>query len=310
MRIIIPSIIKAARPRLWIKNLGLFLPLILAGKLFDFDLTLQVFYGCIAFCFLSSSNYILNDILDATTDKKHPIKRNRPLANNAITLKQSIIATLVTGIIGLTIAYFINIEFFYIAVLFVVIHHLSYFFFRKMAILDVLAIGSGYLLRIIAGEYAVGITMSVWFFLAVLSGSLLLAIGKRRHEYSLIEKVANKNEELKKEHNLYTEKILDSYVAVFSSATFVSYTYFTFLTSSTVTGFIFQGYTDFLIQVLGRKWLMITVPFVLYGIMRYLQLVYRGNEMLAKVVTSDYPLMITSLLWVISMFIVIYGIGG
>ena len=310
MRELIYHVFIAARPRQWIKNLALFLPLVIGGRLFNSSIIQAVFIGAISFCFLSSSNYILNDILDAQKDKKHPLKRYRPLAQKDITINQALASAILFASVGLLLASTLGQGFFILAVLFVFIHQLSYFFFRKMPVMDVLAIASGYLLRVLAGEQVGHTYMSVWLFLAVLSGSLLLAIGKRRHEYSIMEKIAKEDEEIKKEHKLYSEKILDSYVALFASATFVSYTYFTFLSTPTSTGLLFKGYTDFLIQTIGRKWMMITIPFVLYGVMRYLQLIYRGKEMLAKVVTSDYPLMITAVLWIFSLFFVIYGIGG
>lgn len=302
--------IEVARPRLWVKNLGLFLPVFIVGKVFDVAIFPTIIVGIISFCFLSSSNYILNDILDAATDKKHPLKRNRPIANNTITIEHAIFAALLFGFLGLLLAFFVNQSFFLLAVLFVIIHHLSYFFFRKMPVLDVLAIGSGYLLRIMAGEQAAGITMSVWLFLAILSASLLMAIGKRRHELSMVKEISKSNKDFHTDDFIYSEKILDSYVAVFASSSFIAYTYFTFLTGPVTEGLLFRGYTEFMLQLLDRKWMMITVPFVLYGIMRYLQLVYSGKGILAKVIMSDYPLLVSGFLWIVSIFFVVYGIGG
>jgi hypothetical protein len=302
--------VEVARPWLWVKNLGLLLPVFLAGKLFDTTILPSVLWGIISFCLLSSSNYILNDIIDAAKDKTHPLKRHRPIANNILTVQQAMFAAISFGFMGLLIAFFINQMFFLLSVLFVLIHHLSYFYFRKMSVLDVLAIGSGYLLRIMAGEQAAGITMSVWLFLAVLSGSLLMAIGKRRHEFSMVKEISRLNKDFHQDDFIYSEKILDSYVAVFASSTFIAYTYFTFLTGPTIEGFLFKGYAEYLLQLIGRKWMMVTVPFVLYGIMRYLQLVYSGKGLLAKVLANDYPLLLTGFLWVLSLLLVVYGIGG
>jgi len=302
--------IEVARPWLWVKNLGLLLPVFLAGRLFDLSILPVVVLGILSFCLLSSSNYILNDILDAAKDKTHPIKRHRPIARNSITVEQAIAAASLFGFLGLLIAFFINQTFFILATAFVLIHHLSYFFFRKMSVLDVLAIGSGYLLRVMAGEQAAGITMSVWLFLAVLSGSLLMAIGKRRHEFTQVKEISKVNKDFHQDDFIYSEKILDSYVAVFASSTFIAYSYFTFLIGPTMEGLFFRGYADYLFQLIGRKWMMITVPFVLYAIMRYLQIVYSGKGLLSKVISNDYPLFIAGILWTISVLIVVYGIGG
>lgn len=303
-------ILDASRPRLWIKNLGLFLPLFISGQFFVFEKWDSVLLGIASFCLLSSSNYILNDILDAAKDKKHPLKRHRPIAKQAITIEEAIAGVLLLGIGGMVLAFLVNPSFFLLAFLFVFIHQLSYFWFRTVPVVDVLAIASGYLLRIMAGEQASGTPMTVWFFLVVLSSSLLLAIGKRRNEMMLIEDIAKTDKEFKKENFLYSEKILDSYVAVFASAAFLSYAYYTFLSSPVLPGLLFRGYAEYVIQVLDRKWMMITIPFVLYGVMRYVQLVYLSRGILAKAITTDKPLIITMFLWVITLIFVVYGIGG
>lgn len=310
MIMLLLHILEASRPRLWLKNLGLFLPILIAGRIFQVESFVPVVLAVISFCLLSSSNYIVNDILDAAKDKKHPLKRNRPIAKQAITVQEAIIGSLILGGIGLGLAWVVGEMFFFLAFLFIIIHHLSYFWFRKLAVLDVLAIASGYVIRVMAGEQAGGITMSVWLFLAVLSGSLLMAIGKRRSELLYVEEAAKKDKGFSKEHFLYSEKILDSYVAVFASAFFLSYAFYTFLSSPIEPGFFFKGYNDFLIQVVSRKWMMITIPFVLYGIMRYVQLIYSGRGMLAKIVTSDIPLFVTFLCWLTTLLVVVYGIGG
>lgn len=307
---LIHYILVAARPRQWIKNLGLFIPIFLDGKIFYPDRFHNVLMGSVTFCFLSSSNYIVNDILDAASDRLHPYKRHRPLATDALSLHHALGAALLLGFIGLFLSYLEGQAFFVIAVSFVVLHHLSYFFFRKIQAIDVLMLASGYVLRVMAGEEAAGVTMSVWLFLTVLSGSLLLAIGKRRSEMAFVQSIGNAMKKVKEEYLLYSEKVLDSYVAVFASATFLSYTYYTFLSTTNVGGWLFRGYTDYLWSVIQRKWMMITVPFVLYGIMRYLQLVYAGKGPLSKLVTTDRPLLFTMTLWVVSVLFVVYGIGG
>lgn len=300
----------SARPRQWIKNFGLFIPLILDGKLLHWDRFLPVSIGVIAFSFLSSSNYIVNDMLDAGSDKLHPYKKNRPLANRDVTYTQASITAIILCILGIALSYSINQQFLLLAVLFVLLHYLSYFFFRRVAVLDVLMLASGYLIRIVAGETAALTPMSVWLFLTVLSGSLLLAIGKRRSEFAIAQNSSEKMQLKIKEGFHYSEKVLDAYVAVFASATFLAYTYFTFLSTLSESGLLFKGYGLFLLTIISRKWMMVTVPFVLYGIMRYLQLVYSGKEVLVKVVTTDKALLFTVGLWVLVVFFVVYGIGG
>jgi len=310
MRDVIRHIIVASRPRQWLKNLALFIPLVMYGRVFSFDRALEVGLGAVAFSFLSSSNYIVNDLLDIASDRLHPFKKHRPIANEDLTYNQALGSALFFGIVGFGIAFILGGQFLLFAFLFVFLHYLSNFHFRKVAVMDVLIIASGYLLRILAGEAISDVRMSVWLFLTVLSASLLLAIGKRRNELSVTQQLSGKLAREKEESFHYSEKILDSYVAVFASATFLAYTYFTFLSTISENGLFFRGYSDYLITVLTRKWMMITVPFVLYGIMRYLQLVYSGKEILVKVITNDKQLIITAILWIITVFLVVYGIGG
>ncbi|MCX8009275.1 MAG: UbiA prenyltransferase family protein [Patescibacteria group bacterium] len=296
-------IVVAARPRQWIKNLGLFIPLVLDGKLLHGDKFLTVCLGVIAFSLLSSSNYIINDILDAGSDKQHPYKKHRPIARNDLPLHIALGAALLFGIIGFILSFFIGQVFLLIAFFFVLLHYLSYFFFRSIPVIDVLMIASGYVLRIMAGEKAAGVVMSVWLFLTGLSASLFLAIGKRRSELSLVKN-------FRSGYFHYSENLLDSYLAVFACSSFLSYSYFTFLSTMSEEGMLFRGYTDYVFPMLGRKWMMLTIPFVLYGIMRYVQLVYSGKEILINMVTKDRSLVITALLWITVILFVVYGIGG
>jgi len=307
---LIRHIIDAARPRQWIKNLLLVAPLLLDGKLFVLNSLERVSAGIIAFCFISSSNYILNDILDQASDREHPFKKLRPLARELITSRQALSAAVFLGGVGVVLSFSLGQSFATMALLFILFHYLSYFFFRRVAVLDVLMLASGYVLRVIAGQMAAGSTMSVWLFLTMLAASLLLAIGKRRNELNLVQSITGIIGKKKKEEFLYSERVLDAYVAVFASATFLSYVYFTFLSTVSSDGVFFHGYTNYVLTVIGRKWMMLTVPFVLYGIMRYLQLVYTSKGLLSKIILSDKALLTTAVLWFMMVLFVVYGIGG
>jgi len=304
------AIIVASRPRQWLKNFLLFVPIVFGGQLFNFPAFSAVITGFIAFCLLSSSNYIINDILDAERDRRHPYKRNRPVARRDLPEGQALAVALVLLAGGTAISYVIGISFFLSACTFVLLHWLLYFFFRTVSVVDVLAIASGYVLRTVAGEAASGIHISVWLFLAVLSFSLLLAIGKRRVELSFIQEHGRKSDdEGMSDEFRYSERLLDAYIAVFGNATFLTYAYFTFLVAPESTGIFFRG-TDLALGWIGRKWMMITIPPALYSIMRYLQLVYSVKEgMLEKIITNDKPLVIAVAVWAIAILFVVYGIG-
>lgn len=306
----IAAYILLARPAQWIKNVSLLLPVLLSGQLFEPHIVYQVLILMVAFCFLSSSNYMINDLLDIVGDRYHPTKRFRPLATRKADERIATGISICLLSIGLGIAMLVSAKAFLIGLTFVLIHYLSYVLLRRVPIVDVLAIASGYILRIMAGEAAAGITMSVWLFLTVLSGSLLLAIGKRRSEFSLLRYHEDKKRQELTESFLYSEKVLDSYVSVFASAAFLSYAYFTFLSEVSISGVFFRGYWDFVFPTLSRKWMMATIPFVLFGIMRYVQLIYLTKRPLAEEVVADKYLAITSIFWIVVIVAVIYGIGG
>jgi decaprenyl-phosphate phosphoribosyltransferase len=305
------AIIDSARPRQWLKNFLLFVPIVFGGQIFNFWSFASVTVGFIVFCLLSSSNYILNDVIDVEHDRSHPYKRNRPVARRDIPENQALIVAIVFLVLGLVISLFLNFSFFLSACVFVLLHWLLYFVFRTIAVVDVLSIASGYVLRIFAGESAADLHISIWLFLSVLSFSLLLAIGKRRVELSLLQSNRKKNNINQKEALFqYSDKLLDAYIAVFANATFLTYAYFTFLTTPDTIGMFFRS-SEQLLSVVGRKWMMLTVPPALYSVMRYLQLVYSVKTgMMEKIVTSDKPLIFAIMIWAVIAFVVVYGIGG
>ncbi len=303
------AILFAARPRQWLKNFILFVPIVFGGRLFNADMFLNVVSGAIAFCFLSSSNYILNDVIDVERDRRHPFKKLRPIARRDIPESAALLVAVALLIFGLVIANTLGMTFFLSAWLFVILHWMLYFFFRTRSVIDVLSIASGYVLRLFAGEAAADIHVSIWLFLAVLSFSLLLAIGKRRAELSLIvDQRKRRDNQMDTDVFQYSEKLLDAYVAVFANATFLTYSYYTFLANPGSEGLTSIGLNT---AWLDRKWLMVTIPAALYGIMRYLQIVYSTKEgTLEKIVTSDKPLLAALAIWGISVLVVVYGIGG
>jgi hypothetical protein len=167
-------------------------------------------------------------------------------------------------------------------------------------------------LRVYAGEAISGYHISIWVALAALSLALFLAIGKRRAELTLIQgttMVTPKDTRASLSH--YSEKLLDAYTSMFATSTFISYTYYTFLERPLNEGALFRNYSDFVTDIPERKWMMLTIPFVLYGIMRYMQLIYHGKgESPEQILTTDLPLLTTVILWAATTLLVIYGIGG
>lgn len=296
------AIIKAARPRQWLKNFAVFTVILFSGQLFEKSLFTATAWAFIAFCFLSSSNYLFNDILDAARDRKHPFKKFRPIASGKLPIPLALITSIGFLLTGLTISFELGRTFFFLATGFIVLQYSYSLILKHMSVIDILTITTAYFLRVYAGEAATGYHISIWLALAALSLALFLAVGKRRAELTLIqsyEGVVPKDTRASLSH--YSERLLDTYTAMFANSTFITYAYFTFL-SQPIT---------FSPELPERKWMMITIPFVLFGIMRYMQLIYEGKgESPEQILTSDFPLLTTVILWGASVFFVVYGIGG
>lgn len=306
------AIFKTARPRQWLKNLAVFTPILFTGQLFSQTPFEKSLWAFLSFCLLSSSNYIFNDILDAPRDRKHPLKKYRPLASGKLPLAVAIGVSILFAITGLYISTTVTRSFFVFAIVFLALQYAYSLFLKHISVVDILTITTAYILRVYAGEAATGYHISIWLALAALSLALFLAIGKRRAELTLMqgyEGAVPKDTRASLSH--YSEKLLDTYTAMFANSTFITYAFFTFLARPLNEGLFFRNYSEFVLELPGRKWMMASIPFVLFGIMRYMQLIYEGKgESPEKILTSDLPLLTTVILWVGSVLIVVYGIGG
>jgi len=312
MGTILYAILKTARPRQWVKNLAIFTTILFTGHFFDPKALTITAYAFISFCLLSSSNYIFNDVLDAPRDRKHPFKKFRPVASGLLPARLALVVSLIFGVAGLLIAFSVGSTFFILAIAFLLLQYGYTLFFKHVSVIDILTITTAYFLRVYAGEAATGFHISVWLALAALSLALFLAIGKRRAELTLIQKYKGVvPQDTRETLSHYSEKLLDTYTAMFANSTFITYAFYTFLERPAAPGIFFRNNYDFSLDITGRKWLMASIPFVLFGIMRYMQLIYEGKgESPEKILMSDLPLLTTVILWIGSIFFVIYGIGG
>jgi len=312
MGTILLAILKAARPRQWLKNLAVFTTMLFSGHAFEPEVFSQSLLSFVVFCLLASSGYILNDVLDAPKDRKHPFKKFRPVASGALPVWIALSVSFLCLIAGLFLAFGINSIFFLTAASFVLLQYLYSLVFKHVSVIDILAITTAYFVRVYAGEAATGYHISIWLSLTALSLALFLATGKRRSELTLLSHFQGVVPlDTRNSLTHYSEKLLDAYTAMFANSTFISYAFYTFLEKPKSVGFFFIGYDQFVSEFPDRKWLMITIPFVLYGIMRYMQLIYEGQgESPEKILTSDKPLLSTVILWGMTVFIIMYGIGG
>ena len=301
------------RPRQWIKNLAIFAAITFSGDLFDVSIFQKVFLAFVVFCSLSSASYIINDIVDIKKDRLHPFKKFRPLANKDLTTTYALTVALVLIIVSFALGLMVTPAFFVIQIVYLIVQFLYSTILKPIAVIDILVIALGYILRVYAGELAGGVHISVWLLLTTISLSLFLAIGKRRSELTLVSRNKSVNiSDIRKTLSHYSERLLDVYASIFATSTFVSYTLFTFLENPRGFNLGLSAFLpDFLPAFFQRKWLMITIIPVVYGLMRYLQDIYEKHEGESpdRILTSDKPLLIAVLFWISLVIVIIYLIG-
>ncbi len=307
---ILLALLKEVRPRQWVKNFSLFAALIFSGLLFHEGSFGLVFLAFLIFIILSSSTYLFNDLIDVKADQKHPYKKNRPIASGELPVPIAIFVLISGIIIGLTWAYGLNYYFFICGLVYLMVQVAYTQYLKKVPIIDVIVIAFGYLIRVYAGALIISAHMDVWFLMTVIAASLFLAVGKRRGEMTLL--MGYKTTETRATLKRYTEQLLDIYTAMFATATWITYALFTFNQPKIVP----DGKALQLISILPRtlvseKWMMITIPFVVYGIMRYLQIIYESNEGESpeRIILSDKPLIITAVSWSVMVIGILYYLG-
>src|SRR3989344_2299303 len=212
------SILKLLRPRQWVKNFAIFAAVVFSGQLFNPPIVKPVILGFFVFCGISSARYIINDIFDVKNDKLHPFKKFRPLAKGDLSIKFAVILALFLITVSLGVASFINLAFFIFIIIYLLIQIFYSTLLKTFTVIDILVIASGYILRVLGGEFASGFHISVWLLLTTISISLFLAIGKRRSELTLL--TANKDANIaatRKTLSHYSERLLDVYASIFAT---------------------------------------------------------------------------------------------
>lgn len=306
------NILRLLRPRQWIKNFAIFAAILFSGQLFELVIFGKVVLGFFVFCGLSSASYIINDIFDVEKDRLHPFKRFRPLAHKDISIPFAMLIAILLTAGSLLLSFFVTPAFFILTLVYLAIQFSYSKILKSIAVVDILAIAVSYILRVYGGELASGFHISVWLLLTTISLSLFLAVGKRRSELTLVSQIKDVNiADIRKSLSHYSERLLDVYASIFATSTFISYSLFTFLENS---GRFKIGLSillpDFLPSFFQRKWLMVTIIPVVYGLMRYLQDIYerREGESPERVLFSDKPLFIAVIAWAILVIAIIYFI--
>ena len=309
------AIIKTMRPRQWLKNLTIYAGLIFTARLYnlyDFLIVTQAFF---AFCFATSAVYLFNDVVDAPKDRLHPFKCKRPVAAGVLSPRFAVLLGILFALFALSYGFFLS-ERFFLALLSYILLQLFYMFYLKhIIILDILAIASGFLLRIYAGIWIIGTHLNIWFLLCVVSFALFIAVGKRRAEATLLSGYTHSIELGKVRSTLlhYPESLLHAYTTMFATATWLTYALFAFqqprITPNSFFSQFFYGFTP---RVEDTKWFMITIPFVIFGVMRYLYLIYekREGESPERILLSDKPLLLVVVLWALIVYTILYVVKG
>ena len=285
-------ILRSLRPQQWTKNLLIFAPLLFSKQLFVYTETLHTIVACIIFCLMSGSVYLLNDLIDLENDKRHPLKCKRPLASGSLSRRAAMIACAVLLCIctlaGLSL---LNRAFLITAAAYLVLQILYSTFLKHIVIIDVFCIAAGFVLRVVAGAEAIGVSFSTWLLFCTLLLALFLALSKRRHELLLLEADAVHHRKILYE---YSAELLDHMIAIVTPCTLIAYMLYT-IGDDTVANF-------------GTDGLKYTVPFVLYGIFRYLYLIHQKNEggSPEKVLLNDLPILLTVICYALTCALIVY----
>lgn len=253
----------------------------------------------------TSVTYIINDILDAKHDRLHPIKKNRPIASGRLPVSIALAEAIFLTIISLSVAISLSDLFFLLIGFYIIIQILYSVRLKNWAIIDILIIATGFVIRVYAGAFVIDAHLSVWFLLCVISTALFLASGKRRAELGVIKSTnQNTRESLAK----YSEPLLDSYVTMFGNASWLSWALFTFFESPEVNTSLWLFLAELSRTTTISKLLMVTIPITIFGIMRYEGLIFENrSEAPEKLLLSDIPLMASLVLWVGLVVWVLYG---
>jgi len=285
------DIVKSLRPAQWTKNIFIFAAFIFSRKFFEGTLLLKTLGAFVVFCVLSSSLYLLNDVMDLEEDKFHPKKSQRPIASGRVGKGEALGLCIVLSLLGLAAAYFLNVNFFIAGLVYVFLQLAYSLKLKHVVILDIFIIAAGFIIRVVAGGLVIEVPLSSWLLICTTLLALFLALSKRRHELVLLEDEASSHRPILKEYSAY---LLDQMISVVTASTLMAYCLYT-ISEETV-------------QKFGTKNLLYTTPFVLYGIFRYLYLVHqkRKGGSPEEIIIRDKPLMISIALWIGSVMVILY----
>ncbi len=289
---LLAALLASARPRHWTKNVILFGPLVFAYKLLAPELLVRAMGAFVAFCLVSSATYVLNDLFDVDSDRQHPLKRDRPLARGDVSSGQAAGWAAVLTVGGLALAFAVNLEVGLAAAGYIALMLAYSSVLKHAVILDVFAIAAGFILRAVAGALAIHVIISPWLYVCTLLLALFLGFSKRYNELLVLQDAAANHRRSLAD---YTPAMLEQLTSIVVASTIMAYSLYTFSAES----------------LPANHSMMLTIPFVLYGIFRYYYLVHRRNLGGAPelILLRDIPLMADIVLWGLTSVAVLY-VGG
>src|SRR5919202_29671 len=277
--------VRLVRPKQWTKNGFVLAGVVFSGEALQVSGVVAALLAFVAFCALSGAVYAANDVLDVEEDRKHPTKRARPVASGEISVRSAIIYSILLAVGGLALTFFVGPGVAVAGLGYLVLQAVYVPVLKHLAILDVMSISAGFVIRALAGVAAVESPISPWLIVCTALLTLFLGFSKRRHEIASLGDTATAH---RKNLRDYSVPLLDEMMNIMISATIIAYALYTF--------FEYENY-----------YMMASIPFVIYGVFRYMLLVHRdGGGDPDTLLLSDRPLQITLLLWIAVVATVIY----
>ena len=291
-RALLAPLLVSIRPEQWTKNLVVFAGLIFGGRLFHADSIAIAIAAFAIFCGLSSAAYLINDVADREADQQHPLKRARPIASGQLAVQTAVVAATVFSVVSLAGAFAVSWQLGLMAGLYLAVLLAYSLALKHAVILDVLTIAAGFVVRAVAGAVAIEVPISSWLLVCTTLLALFLGLSKRRHELTLLGESATWHRRILEEYSPY---LLDQMISVVTASTLIAYS--VYATSADTAA------------RLGTNRLGLTIPFVLYGIFRYLYLVHQKSEggSPSMLLLNDRPLLACVALWSISVVLLLYS---
>jgi 4-hydroxybenzoate polyprenyltransferase len=287
---LITSLFKSLRPKQWTKNLFIFAPLVFDVKLFQFEPLVKTIIGFLLLCAISGTVYLINDLVDIEKDRQHPTKKNRPIPSGRVPFNVAVAAAIIIPAVCLPLSFWLDFYFGVIITVYLLLQIAYSFKLKNIVIVDVLTIAAGFVLRVAAGVALVDAArFSPWLYVFTVLLALFLGLGKRREELALLKDQASNTRTILNEYNL---PFLDEMMAVVTAGTVMTYSFYTFSAPNLPDNHL----------------MMVTIPFVIYGIFRYLYVIHvQGNGGAPdEVLLTDRPLQISIGLFGVSVIAILY----